>query len=214
MKKISTFQYSDVVQDRPHEKRMPGTITAQRGKGQMSNPLKYMDVPLETRQALRRKNAKELARDMERVGGATTPKGRAYAAVLEERGINPNLARGDVNMARNTPNDMFKRAMYDAFYHELTKLSAETPAPPNKEELTEREDRLRYLGVTAAPGVGVGTLGGGAVGLAAGSGFGGKGALVGGALGAGLGSGLGWKAIKEAPNAPGFDAARRHGETV
>lgn len=204
MQKRATYQYSDVVQDRPHEKRLPGTITAARGKGQLSNPLKYMDVPLETRKALRRKNAKELARDMERVGGATTPKGRAYAAVLEERGINPNLARGDMTMARQTPNDMFKRAMYAGFADELEKIANEQANPP-----ANTNNSLGTLGLTALPTYGVGAGLGGAGGLLLGSGFGGKGALIGGVLGAGLGGAYGLSDTKKNPLAPGFDQARK-----
>jgi hypothetical protein len=206
MKKISTFQYSDVVQDRPYEKRMPGTITAQRGKGQMSNPLKYMDVPLETRQALRRKNAKELARDMERVGGATTPKGRAYAAVLEERGINPNLARGDVSMARNTPNDMFKKAMYESFVDELEKIAN----PQQSQEIPPSDpSKLKDFGFSSAPAMGVGIGAGGITGAALGSGGGLKGALGLGVLGAGLGGYAAHKAVQKTDDAPGFIAARK-----
>lgn len=206
MRKESTFQYSDVLRTSPYGKTSPGTVTSALSKGQRSNPTKFMDVPLETRKMLRRKNGRELARDMERAGGATTPQGRAYAAVLEERGVNPNLARQDMNMARTTPNDMFKRAMYDAFADEMLKI-AEGEAAKNSVEYDPRFEGLKTYGMSAAPSAGVGAAAGGLGGMALGSVGGLKGALFTGALGAGVGGAATYKSMKQQPNAPGFDRA-------
>lgn len=64
-------------------------------------------MPVEVRAQLRRKNSDIIANLMAKAGGPTSPEGDAYAAILEERGINPNLAQTNMNMARTTPNDIF-----------------------------------------------------------------------------------------------------------
>lgn len=189
MRKRATYQYSDVLRDRPHEKMRAGTITAARSKGQMNNPMKYADIPAETKQSLRKMNVRDLTRSMERAGGPTSPKGRMFAAILEERGVNPNLSGTDPNLARQVSNDIYKKAMYDAFSDELTKLSQQQammqPVAPQK-------NRARDLGMTSAAGMAVpaaaGTLLGGATGAAMGSGLG---RLATGTMGAVLGGGLG-----------------------
>lgn len=193
MRKRATYQYSDVLRDRPHEKMRAGTITAARSKGQMNNPMKYADIPAETKQSLRKMNVRDLTRSMERAGGPTSPKGRMFAAVLEERGVNPNLSGTDPNLARQASNDIYKKAMYDAFSDELTKLSQQQammqPVAPQK-------NRARDLGLTAVGGMAfpaaAGVTLGGLTGASVGSGLGriatgAAGALLGGGIGAAYG---------------------------
>jgi len=167
-----------------------GTITADRSKGQMNNPMKYADIPVETKQSLRKMNVRDLTRSMERAGGPTSPKGRMFASILEERGVNPNLSGTDPTLARQVSNDIYKRAMYDAFSDELTKISQQQAmGQPSK-------NRARDLGMTSAAGMAVpaaaGTLLGGATGAAMGSGLGrvatgAAGAILGGGIGAAFG---------------------------
>ena len=88
-------------------KTLPGTITDMPRKGQKSMPTKHSDVPFELRKSLRRKNSASLAEAMRAAGGPTSAEGEAYAAVLEERGVNPNLAGVNMGMAKATPNDIY-----------------------------------------------------------------------------------------------------------
>ena len=206
MRKLATYQYSDVLRSSPYGKSVPGTVTSVRSKWQRSNPTKYMDVPLETKRILRRRNGRELARDMERAGGATSPEGRAYAAVLEERGVNPNLAKENINMARTTPNDMFKRALWESFSDEMLKLSNDMTSQ-QRMQYDPQYAGLKSYGLTSAAPAAIGATGGGALGAALGSGAGLKGALIGGAAGATLGGVGVYKSLKKQENAPGFDKA-------
>lgn len=110
--KLATFQYSDGPhgpQNRaqPIGKTLPATYSAQPRKGQKILGVKHSDVPVELRAQLRRKSSEALARLMHKAGGPTAKEGDAYAAVLEERGVNPNLAKQNIGMARTTPNDAF-----------------------------------------------------------------------------------------------------------
>ena len=169
-----------------------GTITAARSKGQMNNPMKYADIPVETKRSLRKMNVRDLTRSMERAGGPTTPKGRMFAAVLEERGVNPNLSGKDPILARQASNDIYKRAMYDAFSEELTKLSQQQMANAMPQPGATQKNRARDLGMTSAGGMAIpaaaGLVLGGASGAAMGSGLG---RLATGAAGAVLGGGIG-----------------------
>lgn len=111
--KTATFQYSDGPhgpQNRaqPIGKTSPATYSAVPRKGQKITGMKHADVPVELRAQLRRKSSASLARLMHKAGGPTAQHGDAYAAVLEERGVNPNLAKQNLSMARATPNDVFK----------------------------------------------------------------------------------------------------------
>jgi hypothetical protein len=111
--KTATFQYSDGPhgpQNRaqPIGKTLPATYSAVPRKGQKITGVKHSDVPVELRAQLRRKSSSALARLMQKAGGPTAQHGDAYAAVLEERGVNPNLAATNMNMARTTPNDVFR----------------------------------------------------------------------------------------------------------
>ena len=110
--KLAGLQYSSGPhgpgnQVQPYGKTLPATYSAEPRKGQKINPLKHSDVPVEVRTQLRRKNSDIIANLMAKAGGPTSPEGDAYAAVLEERGINPNLAGSNLNMARTTPNDVY-----------------------------------------------------------------------------------------------------------
>lgn len=92
------------------ETRPALSITPSLRKGQKNNPIKNMDIPMEVRQPLRKGNSRQLARAMQTAGGSMSINGRPYAAVLEERGVNPNLATTNVPLAKQTPNDLYKRA--------------------------------------------------------------------------------------------------------
>lgn len=88
------------------------TITPSLRKGQKNNPLKNMDIPMELRAPLRKGNSRQLAHAMQIAGGPMSTNGRRYAAVLEERGVNPNVATTNVPLAKQLPNDIYKRASY------------------------------------------------------------------------------------------------------
>ena len=110
--KLGTFQYSDGPHG-PHNKAQPigktqpATYSAVPRKGQKIIGVKHSDVPVELRAQLRRKSSSALARLMSKAGGPTSEGGDAYAAVLEARGINPNLAPTNMGLARVTPNDTY-----------------------------------------------------------------------------------------------------------
>ena len=209
MLKRATYQYSDVLRDRPHEKMYAGTITAARSKGQMNNPMKYADIPAETKQSLRKMNVKDLTRSMERAGGPTSPKGRMFASILEERGVNPNLSGTDPTLARQVSNDIYKKAMYDAFSEELIKLSQQQDTMQNP---MQQKVRARDLGMTAIGGMAVpaaaGVILGGATGAAMGSGLGRIGTGVAGSvLGGGLGAAFGYNTMKNSKIDPAYQQA-------
>lgn len=110
--KLATFQYSDGPhgpQNRaqPIGKTQPATYSANPRKGQKIIGVKHSDVPVELRAQLRRKSSSALARLMHKAGGPTAKNGDAYAAVLEARGVNPNLANTNMPLAKSTPNDMY-----------------------------------------------------------------------------------------------------------
>jgi vancomycin resistance protein YoaR len=98
-----------VVAPRPIGKTLPATYTTQPAKGQLINPIKHSDVPAEVKQRLRRRSSQSLAQSMQHAGGPTAPEGDQFAAVLEERAVNPNIAAQNINLARMTPNDVFQR---------------------------------------------------------------------------------------------------------
>ncbi|MGA1353386.1 MAG: hypothetical protein ACO32I_01175 [Candidatus Limnocylindrus sp.] len=208
MRKEAWFQYSRSL--RPHAEltaAASGTPTAYPRKGQKNNPMDNADIPYETRARLRKKNSKNLARSMERAGGKTTIQGRPYAAVLEERGVNPNIAKQNINYARVLSDDIYKSAMYHAFADELEKVSAADVDPENP--------GARGYGVTAAGPM----LVGGAVGATLGGGLGfalrrgamnrGAGMLGGAAAGGLFGAGLGYSSLKSAPLAANFEQGIR-----
>ena len=110
--KTSALNYTDGAHGPGNQpqvigKTVPGTITTQLRKGQKSPATKHSDVPYELRKKLRRKHSSDLARAMHKAGGPTAPEADAYTAVLEERGVNPNLAETNLNLARNAPNDTY-----------------------------------------------------------------------------------------------------------
>jgi len=185
MRKEAWFQYSRSL--RPHAELTSaavGTPTAYARKGQKDNSLDNADIPYETKARLRKKNSKTLARSMERSGGKMTIQGRPYAAVLEERGVNPNLAKQNVNLARVLSDDIYKSAMYSAFQDELNKIAGV--------QINSEDAGLRGHGITSAGGsiIGgaTGTLLGGAMGAGAG---GAKGMIIGGTAGGVAGVSLG-----------------------
>lgn len=193
MLKRATYQYSDVLRDKPHDKMLAGTITAAPSKGQRNNPLKYSDVPVETKRTLRKMNIADLTRAMERAGGYTSTKGRQYAAVLEERGVNPNLSGTNPSLARQVSNDMYKKAMYDAFAEELSKIA-------NKQDLKIKDYGFTSLGA-AAPAAAIGGALGAGAGIMGGTGLAGKAiaGTLGGLAGATLGAGFGYGQMKKTP---------------
>jgi len=214
MYKLATFQYSDVIKDAPHEKKFSGTITAAPSKGQKSNPMKHADVPVEVKKPLRKKNSRELGRLVERAGGTTAPAAKKYVAVLEERGVNPNLAKENVQMAKMVSNDMYKKAMYTAFSDELDKLAEFSQGVQDK-ATNYGATSIGPVGVGAIGGAGLGAVAGGAVGAAAGKGTGAgaralstlKGTGVGSLIGGAIGAGLAYKQMKANKVSPGFDQA-------
>ena len=218
MHKRATYQYSDILRSAPHENKFAGTITAAPSKGQRSNPMKHADIPVEVKRPLRKKNNKELARLMERAGGASAPNARKFVAVLEERGVNPNLAKENVNMARVVSNDMFKKAMYAAFTDELTKLSEFSDVVAGDGGLASQgATAIAPLAVGGGIGAGIGATAGAYAGSAAANkaglkGFGkftrsAGGALLGLGIGGALGAASGYAASKKEKATPGFDRA-------
>ena len=130
-----------------------------------------------------------------------TPKGRIYAAVLEERSVNPMLAGKNPTLARSAPYSVYKTAQYNEAVSTLNKIANMTNASmtntamqnPNRmhggltPNMTNVDDRV-------GGGLG-GAFGGGALGTVGGILGGsrgktlslarmGKGALIGGSLGA------------------------------
>jgi len=131
-----------------------------------------------------------------------TIQGRPYAAVLEERGVNPNLAKQNVNLARVLSDDIYKSAMYSAFSHEMTKVAVEAA---NTEEPGLKDYGASGLGsLLAGAGVGgtVGAVAGTAVSL---KGRPLRGALTGAAAGGLIGAGLGYKSLREQRPVPGME---------
>ncbi len=141
MKKEAFFSYSAGAHGKglatnPVGKTQPASYTTAPRKGQKSAPTKHSDVPIETRARLRRVPSAALARRMQKAGGPTSPEGDAFAAVLEERGINPNLANTNLQMAKSTPNDLYyPRAKTAALKKEITLR------PHQEEALTFADER-------------------------------------------------------------------------
>ncbi len=59
-----------------------------------------------------------------------SPKGRSYAAVLEERSVNPMLAGSNPNLARSTPYSVHKTAQFNAAVGVLDKIAMQAPTDP------------------------------------------------------------------------------------
>jgi hypothetical protein len=152
--------------EQPEEKRLAPTITALPSKGQKSNPLKFSDVPAEVKQRYRKMSTKDLGRMVERAGGETTPKGRIYAAVLEERSVNPTLAGKNPNLARSTPFSVYKTAQYTNAVHMLDKIANQAMENPDKRfggkapDVTQVDARLGGAIGGATSGALVGAIGG------------------------------------------------------
>ena len=191
------------LREDPEGKSVVPTITAFPSKGQMSNPLKYSDVPAETKQRYRKLSTKDLGRLVERAGGATTPKGRTYAAVLEERSVNPMMAGKNPELAKASPYSVYKTAQYHAINAHLNKLAAITvgkgpyqnPSEMHGQKLPNMTNVDNRVGGAAGGAVAGGLLGG-TLGV-----LGGKraGRLLTGAAGAVLGASAGgvYGAIKK-----------------
>lgn len=191
------------LREEPEGKSSVPTITAFPSKGQRSNPLKYSDIPAEVKQRYRKLSTEDLGRLVERAGGATTPKGRAYAAVLEERSVNPMMAGINPQLAKASPYSVYKTAQYHAINQHLSKLAAMTvgrgpyqnPNEMHGQKLPNMTNVDNRLG-----GMAGGVFAGGLLGGAAGA-LGGKGAgrLLTGAAGAALGATAGgvYGAIKK-----------------
>ena len=194
------YAYSRLLKQNPEERTAAGAITSLPAKGQKSDPLKHADIPAQIKHRNRRISSSRLARQMERAGGQTTEKGRHYAAILEERGVNPNLQKENPVMARLSNNSLYKSAMWSAFSSELEKLAiagANQPIYGNlaNDPLLDRKQNLKSTGATnlaaATPGAAVGAGLGGLFGASMGKGFGSslKSGVAGAAL-MGLGGGL------------------------
>lgn len=144
------------------ETRPALSITSSLRKGQKNNPIKNMDIPMEIRQPLRKGNSRQLAHAMQTAGGSMSVNGRPYAAVLEERGVNPNLATTNVPLAKQTPNDLYKRAnllklaeyMYNQPYPQQ---QSSTSMPPPQPALTDKMTSSAKGGII---GTGIGMLAG------------------------------------------------------
>lgn len=111
-----------VVAPRPVGKTLPATYTTAPSKGQLSNPIKHSDVPTEVKRALRRRSSADLAREMRDAGGPTAPEGDQFAAVLAERGVNPNLAPTNLQLAKTTPNDIYQRQKLSSIDHMILRM--------------------------------------------------------------------------------------------
>lgn len=98
-----------VVPTNPVGKTLPATYSAAPSKGQLVPPIKHSDVPTEVKRRLRRRSSASLAQSMQSAGGPTAPEGDQFAAVLEERAVNPNLAPQNLQLAKQTPNDVYQR---------------------------------------------------------------------------------------------------------
>jgi len=179
--------------EQPEEKNKVPTITAMPSKGQKSNPLKYSDVPAEIKQRYRKLSTEDLGRLVERSGGSTTPKGRIYASVLEERSVNPMLAGKNPRLAKSAPFSVYKTAQYNEAVNTLDKIANMSNIAmqnPNRmhggptPNMTKVDDRLGGALGGAIGGAGLGALGG----LAAGKGLS---RLKYGLAGAGIGSVVG-----------------------
>jgi len=184
------------LRDDPEGKSSVPEITAMPSKGQYSNPLKYSDVPAQTKQRYRKLSTKDLGRLVERAGGPTSPKGRIYSSVLEERSVNPMMAGKNPELAKASPYSVYKTAQHHAIVDHLNKLASVTvgkgpyqnPDLMHGQKLPNMSNIDNRLGA-ASGGVAFGSVLGGAAGLAFGKGVAGKGiaagigAVSGGALG-------------------------------
>ncbi len=143
------------------ETRPALSITPSLRKGQKNNPIKNMDIPMEIRQPLRKGNSRQLAHAMQTAGGSMSVNGRPYAAVLEERGVNPNLATTNVPLAKQTPNDLYKRAnllkLAEYMYNQPYPQQSSTNMPPPQPTLTDKMTSSAKGGII---GTGVGMLAG------------------------------------------------------
>ena len=109
--------------EQPEEKKKVPTITTAPSKGQKSNPVKYSDVTAEIKQRYRKLSTEDLGRLVQRSGGATSPKGRIYASVLEERSVNPMLAGNNPQLAMSSPYSVHKTAQYHRAISALDKIA-------------------------------------------------------------------------------------------
>ena len=193
------------MRQHPEEVKAVPQITTAPSKGQKSNPLKYSDVPAQIKKRLRKSNTKDLGRIVEKAGGPMSPKGRAAAAVLEERSVNPNLAGENPMLAKQSPYSVYKRASYNRAVDEINKFASPL-ANPNQLMNQNRQQQnpeqnvantaggvMSGIGMGAAGGAVAGGLGGLSLGVSKGGGvLGSLGtAAVGSAIGAGIGAGLG-----------------------
>lgn len=192
---LSTENVLRPLPDFPQEKTQAPTLSTARSKGQQSPVSKYSDVPVEVKQALRKENVRNLGRLVERAGGPNTPKGRAPAAVLEERGVNPFLAGSNPQMAKAMPYNVIKESSLKGAIYKLEKLSLALPTGAvagNADPQTAQANPPSYAPNAVTRGAG-GGVAGGAIGLVGGTAAGAlaggaTGALVGGAIGVGVGA--------------------------
>ena len=195
MRKLSSLHTNNALAplpELPEEKKEAPTITAAPSKGQQSNPLKYSDVSAEVKQRFRKLSTKDLGRMLERAGGATTPKGRIYAAVLEERSVNPLLASKNPELARKTPYSVYKTAQYNEALNLLEKVSNPSinPMQNPKNLFGAPPPDMTQVDNKVAKGMG-GAVAGGLMGGVGGMLVPGKGRLKRGIIGLGAGTVLG-----------------------
>lgn len=178
------------LREEPEGKTVVPQITAYPSKGQYSNPLKYSDVPAQTKKRYRKLSTEDLGRLVERSGGATSPKGRVYAAVLEERSVNPMLAGKNPVLAKSSPYSVYKTAQYHSVVAHLNKVANMGTAYVNPDKRygqklpNETNVDSRIGGMSG--GIAGGLLAGGAVGALGGKGI--MGRAMTGAAGAALGA--------------------------
>lgn len=117
LRKLASFQYSDGPHG-PHNreiaigKTLPATYAAIPLRGQLSPVTRHSDVPQELQHQLSRASSRTIARRLQKAGGVTAAEGDMYAAVLDARGVNSQLAAlnpRDMQSARSVPNDLFQR---------------------------------------------------------------------------------------------------------
>ncbi len=140
------------------ETRPALSITPQIRKGQKNNPIKNMDIPMEVRQPLRKGNSRQLAHAMQTAGGPMSVNGRPYAAVLEERGVNPNIATTNVPLAKQLPNDIYKRAnlikLANFMMSQNEQSSTNIPAPLTNPTFSQKMDSSAK-GMAIGSGIGL-----------------------------------------------------------
>lgn len=127
-------------------------------KAQKSNPIKTMNIPVENKNQLKRRNSRSLARAMVRAGGPTSPNGAAFSAALQDRGVNGTLMATPTNrpLANVLPDDLYKQSMYTAFYDELQKLAFNEAFDESENASQSMPETAKKVTSVAIGGIGAG----------------------------------------------------------